>query len=128
MSIREKILGVAMREFERVLEALAQRLGVEEQEPRISVALHEEPPPLPTAEQSFCFRCGRRVSHPHFSIEEVPKIFCTWFCSNKHHQVARCGVYKTTKESIVIVEMNERGYNISIDTQTKRPRNHPIVD
>lgn len=87
----------------------------------------KEPEPLPNYEDGRCFRCSNRLSYPHFSCEEYPKMFCTWFCASKYHQAHNCGVYKIEAGQAVFVE-NDGSARLIIDTTTMRPVNHPLRD
>lgn len=88
-----------------------------------------QPPVLPTVEECFCHSCKRRVGYPHFSAEDKPKIFCTWFCAYRYHQVHDCGVYRIEANAVVVIDLPQSGVlRLAVNTQTQRPPNHPVRD
>lgn len=86
----------------------------------------QEPEPLPTIEKARCRECNGRMSHPHFSCEDFPQVFCMWYCAGKYSQRTGCGIYTFERGEVKIVAEGTGG-TMLVDPETKRPKNHPIA-
>ena len=83
--------------------------------------------------RATCFVCHLRLSHPHFSREDEPKVFCTFHCANQYHRQHGCGLYKIDRNAVVLIDdgglaQSRLVMQMNPTTGRERPINHPLDD